>query len=642
MKYRRRILLILLIMAVCISTFAIDIDTAKAEDNSQKLFCVEVSNKDLTYGDSFTIFVTPLFEPVTPMYIYGIFSTPSDSGVPDFLYEWGLNSSVIQGDKMDQHIEKLYIHRGNKLAYTFNVRKNMPKGYYDTFSIACSFDKSSYTADYFCENSAIESINEASFSIGSRNIDDTDEKKHSAIGRLNIENKDETNYVTEGEECQIQYELSAWDSVTGETIDPAGHFSLSWSSSNKKVATVNGDGIVRGISPGEVIIKAQVNEIPNWFYNLKFVVIEKKETMPDRDGDSVRYNTYPKDDVDAETDLYDSDWRYWSQGASRHQKIRQVGCHIISSAKMIVELGIESDTSTFNPEVLYQWLITNKIIESSVIGEPSLGGFVNEYSKAKGYELEIKRVQLDSNKSKLEQAKTLMDLLKNGYGLCLLSASGQPEHMTYVNREESLEVGTPIIFDTLTSWSYNEKYQHIKFTDYNNRAVAVWDRPIMGIGVAYKVKKSSENNVQEDTQKEDNKAVPMFRLFNKATGEHFYTSDIVERESLSSIGWMYEGVGWYAPLKSSTPVYRLYNPNDGDHHYTTSLPEREICIKAGWIYEGIGWYSDDSKCVPVYREYNPNVSVGSHNYTSSRTEHSYLVKIGWKDENIGWYGVENQ
>ncbi len=123
-------------------------------------------------------------------------------------------------------------------------------------------------------------------------------------------------------------------------------------------------------------------------------------------------------------------------------------------------------------------------------------------------------------------------------------------------------------------------------------------------------------------------SVPMFRLYNPNSGEHFYTADSSERSNVESFGWKYEGIGWYAPISSNTPVYRLYNANTGDHHYTTSNSERQMCIDAGWRDENIGWYSDDEKSVSLYREYNPNVTVGTHNYTSNKSERYNLVLLG--------------
>ena len=135
------------------------------------------------------------------------------------------------------------------------------------------------------------------------------------------------------------------------------------------------------------------------------------------------------------------------------------------------------------------------------------------------------------------------------------------------------------------------------------------------------------------------KKISMLRLYNPNSGEHFYTSDGMEFDSLVSLGWVDEGEGWLAPATSNKPVYRLYNPNSGDHHYTTSTSEKTSLTKAGWKYEGIGWYSADASGIALYRQYNPNAKVGSHNYTTSLAENNKLVKIGWKAEGVGWYGL---
>ena len=50
----------------------------------------------------------------------------------------------------------------------------------------------------------------------------------------------------------------------------------------------------------------------------------------------------------------------------------------------------------------------------------------------------------------------------------------------------------------------------------------------------------------------------MYRMYNRNSGEHFYTASTVERNSLVNAGWRYEGIGWRAPETSSAPVYRLY------------------------------------------------------------------------------------
>ena len=82
----------------------------------------------------------------------------------------------------------------------------------------------------------------------------------------------------------------------------------------------------------------------------------------------------------------------------------------------------------------------------------------------------------------------------------------------------------------------------------------------------------------------------MHRLYNQWTGEHFYTADENERESLVGVGWTYEGIGWHAPAEGDD-VYRLYNSwvTGGDHHYTLDADERDALVSVGWTDEGTGW-----------------------------------------------------
>jgi len=133
--------------------------------------------------------------------------------------------------------------------------------------------------------------------------------------------------------------------------------------------------------------------------------------------------------------------------------------------------------------------------------------------------------------------------------------------------------------------------------------------------------------------------VTMYRLYNPNSGEHLYTANTTERDNLKSIGWKYEGIGWFAPASSGKPVYRVYNPNNGDHHYTMDSQERDYLVSIGWKDEGIGWYSDEAERVKLYRQFNPNAQIGTHNYTTSKGENDFLAANGWNAEGIGWYGL---
>lgn len=134
--------------------------------------------------------------------------------------------------------------------------------------------------------------------------------------------------------------------------------------------------------------------------------------------------------------------------------------------------------------------------------------------------------------------------------------------------------------------------------------------------------------------------IPVYRLFNTRTGEHFYTASLTERSQYLNAGnWNSEGIAWYAPRKSSEPIYRLSNPNNGnEHHYTKSKSERDWLVGLGWKYNGIAWYSDTDKLVPIYRHYHPIQRTGNHHYTTSKGESNHIVKYeGWKYEGISFY-----
>ncbi len=137
-------------------------------------------------------------------------------------------------------------------------------------------------------------------------------------------------------------------------------------------------------------------------------------------------------------------------------------------------------------------------------------------------------------------------------------------------------------------------------------------------------------------------SINIYRLYNPYSGEHLFTTNDWERQYLDSIGWNDEGIAWTSPSLSGVPVYRLFNPYTGEHHYTSNLGERNYLVLLGWHDEGIGWYSIDyhTKGTPIYRLFNPYISgVGAHHYTKNESERDYLRTVGWNYEGIGWYGI---
>lgn len=134
---------------------------------------------------------------------------------------------------------------------------------------------------------------------------------------------------------------------------------------------------------------------------------------------------------------------------------------------------------------------------------------------------------------------------------------------------------------------------------------------------------------------------PVYRLYNNASGEHFYTASASEAINLKNSGWKYEGVEWYSP-SSGTPVYRLYNQNGGEHFFTASETEKDSLLNIGWICEGIAFYTNSSCNTNVYRLYNPNAVSNNHIFVTDTDELDILQAQGWIYEGIGWRAINMQ
>ena len=239
----------------------------------------------------------------------------------------------------------------------------------------------------------------------------------------------------------------------------------------------------------------------------------------------------------------------------------------------------------------------------------------------------------------------------SGYNSQIVTIGPQRISNVRINMEgDSLAIGSTLRFQVRGSMTVNARNSELRTYDNIKILPSTWgsDNPevmtVDAVGRACVVSEGTARiycvigGVKYYATYVTNTSV-LYRLYNPNSGEHFYTSNSAERNTLISVGWNDEGIGWFAPIHSNTPVYRLYNPYAGEHHYTMNTGERDALVAAGWRYEGIGWYSDDSQRVPLYRQYNPNAFANNHNYTTSLAENDYLVSIGWRAEAIGWYGV---
>lgn len=136
----------------------------------------------------------------------------------------------------------------------------------------------------------------------------------------------------------------------------------------------------------------------------------------------------------------------------------------------------------------------------------------------------------------------------------------------------------------------------------------------------------------------DTHVTAIYRLYNRSTGEHFYTSHMEEKEALVKGGWKDEDIAWYSYTQGD-PVYRLYNPfaKGGDHYYTTSKAEGDTLVYLGWKYDfGAQPVFFSGGNTDVYVEYNPHAASGTHNYTTSLREHQSLLDLGWTNQGVAW------
>jgi uncharacterized repeat protein (TIGR02543 family) len=134
---------------------------------------------------------------------------------------------------------------------------------------------------------------------------------------------------------------------------------------------------------------------------------------------------------------------------------------------------------------------------------------------------------------------------------------------------------------------------------------------------------------------------PVYRVYNRHSGLHHYTTNLNEKNALVKLGWKDEGASFNAAKPGSAnglkPVYREYNPHNGNHNWTLNPSEHKQLVKLGWKDEGTAWYANPAGPVTVYRLYNPH--SGEHVYTTSAKEYAVVGAAGWHQEGTAWQGL---
>jgi peptidoglycan/xylan/chitin deacetylase (PgdA/CDA1 family) len=134
--------------------------------------------------------------------------------------------------------------------------------------------------------------------------------------------------------------------------------------------------------------------------------------------------------------------------------------------------------------------------------------------------------------------------------------------------------------------------------------------------------------------------IPVTRLYQPATGDHFYTTSASDIAIAESVGFQNDGVGFnaYATSASGVPVYRLYSPLTEKHFYTTSTSDVTIATGVGYQNDGVAFYEDSAASannVAVDRMYQPRDY--DHFYTTSASDVSIAKSVGYQDEGAVFY-----
>jgi hypothetical protein len=133
---------------------------------------------------------------------------------------------------------------------------------------------------------------------------------------------------------------------------------------------------------------------------------------------------------------------------------------------------------------------------------------------------------------------------------------------------------------------------------------------------------------------------PLYRLYSPPAEDHFYTADVMERQTFLAKGnYHSEGItAWIcSEMRPGTrPLYRLHDGTD--HFYTTSVEEIEHAFALGYRREGqIGFVfsSQERNTVPLCRLRHPR--TGDHFYTISNAEVAASARLGFVKEGIVGY-----
>jgi len=204
----------------------------------------------------------------------------------------------------------------------------------------------------------------------------------------------------------------------------------------------------------------------------------------------------------------------------------------------------------------------------------------------------------------------------------MLAATGSRDHYSHT---------LPIMYNLNREYGlYNEKWNIT-----NLELLMLKD---LGLNVVNFLDGYSPENITNDNSFTEGY---VYRLRNDSTGKFIFSSNSIEIDIITGQGWVNEGAAYASPSSATTDLYRFMMASGG-HFYTSNIEEKNILSQdSSFTYEGVAYqvYSTAEPpqgSIPVVRYLS---NSGSHLYSTSELEQSNLnASDQWKNEGIAWYG----
>lgn len=217
---------------------------------------------------------------------------------------------------------------------------------------------------------------------------------------------------------------------------------------------------------------------------------------------------------------YNSDYRRWSQGKSAYSDMRNYGCLVVAMAKMVRESGIK--TSGFNPDTLYNWLVSNKYL---------VGMRMQSFDAPVAYAKSVNNYKLSyKGRAKSDILNKAKNNAKNGY-YSIIEVTG---HYFIVDNKTTNSKGSVYIYDSwnskkdpgvpmpITTTSHGE-------TVYTKRLVSIYT-------YAYSGSNSNSNSGSSSSIKNPSVSVKGASSITNSSARIDFTANNPSRVTIKTVG----------------------------------------------------------------------------------------------------------